>query len=192
MVSAISASTAAYYNSLSVSKGTDWIASTVTAIKNASTPAGILGALANSGNGVSISSFLSSSAGFANNFATIAQSNVTNSGALYAQIASANEQTTAQKKTQEAIDALNAQQQMVKPTNSLDAVIYLGDGVTIDTNANILTMSDGTQIDITTGNKVVDPASIIQLANGAYLNTSTNILTLGDGTQIDTVTGLAV
>ena len=158
MVSAISASTAAYYNSLSVSKGTDWIASTVTAIKNASTPAGILGALANSGNGVSISSFLSSSAGFANNFATIAQSNVTNSGALYAQIASGNEQTAAQKKTQEAIDALNAAQQMVKPTNTLDAVIYLGGGVTIDTNANIMTMADGTQIDITTGNKLVDPA----------------------------------
>ena len=192
MVSGISASTATYYNSLPISKGTDWIASTVTSIKNSQAPAGILGALANSGNGVSIGSFLSSSAAFANNFATIAQSSVTGVGSLYAQIASDNQKAMAQKKTQDVIDALNVQQQMVKPGTNLDPVIYLGDGVTIDTTSNILTMSDGTQIDITTGSKVVDPTSIIELGNGSYLNTDTNILTLADGTQIDTVTGLQV
>ena len=49
-------------------------------------------------------------------------------------------------------------------------------------------MANGTQIDTTTGLKVVDTSSIMQLANGAYLNTATNILTMADGTQIDTVT----
>lgn len=192
MVSAISASTAAYYNSLSVSKGSDWIASTVTAIKSSQSQAGILGALANSGKGVSISSFLSSSAGFANNFATIAQNAITSSGSLYAQIASDNQQTAAEKKAQDAIDALNATQNMVQSTSTLDPIIYLGDGVTIDTTSNIMTMSDGTQIDITTGSQVVDPSTIIEMGNGSYLNTDTNILTLSDGTKIDTVTGLQV
>ncbi len=191
-MSAISASTAAYYNSLSISQGSDWIAGTVTAIKNSQSPAGILGALANSGNGGTINSFLSSGTNFANNFATIAQTSVTNAGSLYAQIASDNQKTAAQQKTQEALDALSAAQNMVKPGSNLDAVIYLGDGVTIDTAANIMTLTDGTQIDIVTGSEYVDPASIIQLGNGSYLNTDTNILTLSDGTQIDTVTGLQV
>ena len=126
----------------------------MTAIKNSQSPAGILGALANSGNGGTISSFLSSGTTFANNFATIAQTSVTNAGSLYAQIASDNQKTAAQQKTQEALDALNAAQNMVKPGSNLDAVIYLGDGVTIDTTSNIMTMTDGTQIDITTGSEL--------------------------------------
>lgn len=192
MTSGINASTAAYYNSLNISQGSDWIASTVTAIKNSQSSAGILGALENSRNGVSISSFLSSSTSFANNFATIVQTNVTNSGSLYAQIASDNQQKAAAQKTQDALNALAAAQQNVQPGTNLDPVIYLGNGVTIDTTSNIMTMTNGTQIDITTGAKVVDPSTIIEMGNGSYLNTSTNILTLSDGTQIDTVTGLQV
>lgn len=191
-MSPISATTAAYYNSLNIAQGADWIASTATAKKNALHSAGILGALENSGKGVTINSFLSSSAAFANNFATIAQSNVTGSGSLYAQIASQNQKQAAAKKTQEALDALSAEQQKVKPGSDLDAFIYLGDGVTIDTANNILTMSDGSQWDILTGAEYFDPASILQLGGGSYLNTSTNILTLSDGTKIDTVTGLQV
>jgi len=81
---------------------------------------------------------------------------------------------------------------MVQSKNVLDPFIYFDDGSTIDTNSNILTMKDGTQIDITTGLKVVDTSSTMQLANGAYLDTKNNILTLPDGTQIDTVTGLKI
>ncbi len=81
---------------------------------------------------------------------------------------------------------------MVPVKNVLDPVIYLGDGSTIDTANNIMTMANGTQYDTVTGAKYVDPASIIQMANGAYLNTQSNILTMPDGTQIDTVTGLKV
>lgn len=191
-MSVISASTAAYYNSLNISQGSDWISSTAAAKKAALSSAGILGALENSGNGVTINSFLSSSAAFANNFATIAQSAVTGSGSLYAQIAGENQQAAAEQKTLEALEALNEAQQKVQPTNTLDAFLYLGDGLTIDTENNILTMSDGSQFDILTGAEVFDPASIIQLGNGSYLNTETNILTLSDGTKIDTVTGLQV
>jgi hypothetical protein len=192
MVSSISPAAAAYYNSLSISKGSDWIASTVTAIRNSQSQAGIMGALARAGNGVSISSFLSSNTAFADNFATIAQNAVTGSGSLAAQIAGDNQQAAAAKKAQQAIDALTAAQNMVQPTNTLDPVLYLGNGVTVDTTSNIMTMTDGTQIDITTGTQVTNPSSIIEMGNGSYLNTDTNILTLADGTKIDTVTGLQV
>ncbi len=190
MSSAISASTAAYYNSLSTSSsGTDWIASTVSAIKNSQSSAGILGALANSGDG-SVSSFLSQSSAFAGNFATIAQSSVTNTGSLYAQMANTNQQEAAKKKLLQQLNELNSAP--AQPKQLLDPYIYLGDGSSIDTVNNIMTTSDGTKIDITTGIKVVDPASIIQMANGAYLDTANNILTLSDGSQIDTITGLKV
>lgn len=187
----ISASTAAYYNSLGVPKGTNWLASTETAIKNSQNSAGMLGALANSGGAGTLGSFLSNTKAFANNFATIATMGVTNAGKLYAQMASANQQKAAQAKLQKALDALNTQQQ-VKPQNTLPSIMYLGNGTSLDTNKGILTRSDGTQIDITTGLAIVDSANILKLGNGAYLNTQTNIMTLSDGTEIDTVTGLKV
>jgi hypothetical protein len=90
------------------------------------------------------------------------------------------------------LNQLSAQQAMVPVKNVLDPVIFFSNGSTLDTTSNILTMSDGTQYDTTTGAKYVDPASIVQMANGAYLNTQSNILTMPDGTQIDTVTGLKV
>ena len=66
------------------------------------------------------------------------------------------------------------------------------DGSNIDTTSNILTLLNGTQIDITTGQEVVDLSSIANFANGAYLDTKKNIMTLADGTKIDTVTGLHI
>ena len=47
-----------------------------------------------------------------------------------------------------------------------------------------MTMSDGTQYDITTGAKYVDPSMIIQMANGSYLDTKNNVLTMADGSRI--------
>ena len=148
--------------------------------------------LDNAGGDGSINSFLGSTVNTANSFALISQNSVTNASSLYAQIASQNAQNAAQKKLQDAIDAAKAAQQMVQPKNMLDPFIYLSDGSSIDTNNNILTRSDGTQIDITTGSKIIDSASIMQLANGAYLDTKNNIMTMPDGTQIDTVTGLKI
>lgn len=188
----ISASTAAYYNSLSVSQGNDWLAGAMRSIRAAANPAGILGALANSGNAGSLNSFLSSSKSFSANFATIAQTNVSNYGAFYGRLASANEERRANELVKKTLQALQESQQQVKPKNTLPSFIYIGDGTSLDTDKGILTRKDGTQIDIKTGVEIIDPANIIQMANGAYLNTQTNILTLGDGTKIDTVTGLKV
>ncbi len=148
--------------------------------------------LANSGGDGSVSSFLGASSTTANNFALISQNSVVNSSSLIAQMASQNLQKANARKLQDAFASLSATQQMVQPKNVLDPFIYFANGSTLDTNSNILTMSDGTQYDSTTGAKYVDPTSIIQMANGAYLDTKNNILTMTDGTRIDTVTGLKI
>jgi hypothetical protein len=191
MTSVISASAVSQYNAF-FSSTANWLADTFTAIQNQQNQGGLLGMLQNSGGDGSISSFLSQSTTTANNFALISQNSVTTASSLYAQIASQNLQQQRTKKLQDAMEALSASQQMIQPKNVLDPVIYFANGSTLDTNSNILTMFDGTQVDTTTGTKYVDPASIMQLANGAYLNTQSNILTMADGTQIDTVTGLKV
>jgi hypothetical protein len=87
---------------------------------------------------------------------------------------------------------MSASQQTVQPKNVLDPVIYFANGSTLDTENNILTMSNGDQIDAITGVKIIDPSTTIMMANGAYLDTKNNILTMSDGTQIDTVTGLKI
>jgi len=175
-----------------MSSGVDsgWIASAWVQMKNTSS-AGIMGALQNIGDG-SISSFFSQMSSGANAFATISQNKVSSASSLVAQMASQNLQEQSVKKLQDAFAALTAQQQMVESKNVLDPYLYFGDGSYLDTENNLLTMSDGTQYDTITGAKYVDPASIVQMANGAYLNTATNVLTMSDGTEIDIVTGLKV
>jgi hypothetical protein len=174
----------------STSPTSNWVADTMTAIQNQQNEGGLLGMLDNAGGNGSISSFLSQSSNTANALATISQSNVTNAGSLFAQIASTNQQQATAKKLQAALDQLS--QQPAKPANPLAPFIYFPDGTTIDTVNNIMTMPDGTQYDTTTGAKYVDPASIVQMGGGAYLNTNTNIITLADGSQINAVTGLSV
>ena len=178
---------------LNPGSNSNWLASTISAIQSSANQAGIMGALASAGsNDGSIGSFLGQSSSAANNFATISQQNVSNASAFYAQLAAQNQQQQQQDQLQQAFDALNQTQNMVQPKNVLDPIIFLPDGTTIDTSSNIMTRPDGTQYDVTTGAKYVDPTDVIQMANGSYLNTSTNILTMSDGTQIDTVTGLKV
>jgi hypothetical protein len=170
-----------------------WLAGAFTAIKNSQNQGGMLGALQNAGsNNGSIGSFLSQSSDFSNNFALIATNNVTSASSFYAQIASQNDQARQQQKLQAALTRLQQTQSMVQQKNTLDPFIYFPDGSYIDTNANILTMQDGTQYDTTTGLKYVDPSSIVDLGGGSFLNTSTNVMTMADGTQIDTITGLKI
>lgn len=168
-----------------------WMNDAMTAIQNSQNPGGILGALQNVGDG-SIGSFLGQSSTNANNFAQISQNSFSNASAFYTQLAAQNQQQRQQELLQKVAKELNDQQATVQVKNVLDPVIFLPDGTTIDTNSNIMTRPDGTQYDVTTGARYVDPSSTIQMANGAYLNTQTNILTMPDGTQIDTVTGLKV
>jgi hypothetical protein len=68
---------------------------------------------------------------------------------------------------------LNPVHQNYNPPKELDSVIYFDDGASIDTTNNIMTMSNSTQIDTTTGLRYTDPASLISMANGAYLDTKT-------------------
>lgn len=189
-----SASSAGQYAALFANSATpNWLADAFTAIQNQDNQGGLLGMLSDAAsNDGSLSSFMNSSANVANNLALISQNSITQTSSLVAQIAAQNQQTAQQKQLQDAMSSLQASQQMVQPTNVLDPVIYFDDGSTLDTNANILTMADGTQIDTTTGTKVVDTSSLMQLANGAYLDTQNNILTMPDGTEIDTVTGLKI
>jgi hypothetical protein len=193
MTSAISASSinqASLF--LSADSASSWLNGALNSIQNQNNAGGLLGMLQNSSGDGSISSFLGSSTTTANQFALISQNSVTNTSSLVAQIAAQNAQQTNSQKLQDSIDALSATQRMVQPTNVLDPTIFFADGSTLDTNSNILTMSDGTQIDTTTGAKVIDTSSMIQMANGAYLDTANNILTMPDGTEIDTVTGLKI
>lgn len=169
----------------------NWLSSTLVSIKQSQNLAGILGALQGSNDG-SIRSFLSSSQSAANALGTISTVNTTNKTQFYAQIAAQTQQKRQQDALEKAMADLQRTQNMVQPTNVLDDYIYFDNGSYIDTKNNIMTMSDGTQIDNTTGLEVFDPASIVDMGNGSFLNTKTNVLTLTDGTKIDTVTGLKV
>jgi hypothetical protein len=86
----------------------------------------------------------------------------------------------------------NAVQTNYTPPTTLDSFIYFEDGSTIDTQNNIWTKADGSQIDTITGQAYHEPGSLVQMANGAYLDTKNNILTMPDGTKIDTITGLNI
>lgn len=192
MTSVISPSAVNYSAFFSASGAASWLGDTITAIQNQANEGGLIGMLQNSGGNGSISSFLGASQNSSNQLALISQNSVTNMSSLVAQMASQNIQQQNQKKLQDAMDALSASQQAVQPQNVLDPFIYFNDGSSLDTNSNILTMADGTQIDTTTGLKVIDTSSIVQMANGAYLDTKNNILTMPDGSQIDTITGLKI
>ncbi len=138
----------------------------------------------------STSSFLTNSISAANGLATIAQTSLTSYSSLIAQQASARQQQEQQQKLADAMKSLQDTQNQVQATNTLDPIIYMPDGSFIDTTNNLMTMSDGTQYDITTGAKYVDPSSVIQMANGSYLDTKNNILTMADGSRMDSITGI--
>jgi hypothetical protein len=192
MTSAITPSAVNYSALFSASGAVSWLKDTITAIQNQANEGGLIGMLQNSGGNGSISSFLGASQKSSSQLALISQNSVTNKSSLVAQMASQNIQEQNQKKLQDAMDALSASQQVLQPKNVLDPIIYFANGSSLDTNSNVMTMSDGTQIDTTTGAKVIDTSSIIQMANGAYLDTKNNILTMPDGSQIDTITGLKI
>ena len=174
---------------MSIQSSGSWIAGAMAASQ--SSLGGIFGALTSNNDG-SIGSFLGQASGYANSFASISQNTVSSATNFYAQIASQNQATQQQQQLQAAFAALQDTQSTVQPANTLDPFIYFANGSSLDTNNNILTMPDGSQIDTTTGLPYVDPADLVDLGGGSYLNSKTNIITLSDGTRIDAVTGLKV
>jgi len=153
---------------------------------------GALQAATGGANG-SISSFLATAQNNANALASIAQNGVQAAGQFYAQMAVAQGRQAAQDRQTRLAALLNPPAQTnFTPPHQLDPVIYNSDGSSIDTSSNIMTLSNGTQIDITTGLQFVDPKSIIQMANGAYLDTTSNVLHESNGTMIDANTGITI
>jgi len=168
----------------------NWLADAWVAIQNSDRAGGLAGALDGAARSDgSIKYFLDSSSQAGDTLALIAQNNASAAATLAAQIGAQRIQDELTAKLSEAASA-GVSPPPTKPL--LDPVIFFENGSSLDTQSNVLTRSDGTQIDVTTGAEVIDPGSIITMANGAYLNTKTNILTLPDGTRIDTVTGLTV
>jgi hypothetical protein len=175
------------------STSSNWLAEAQTALQ--ATDGGMMGALqtATTGADGSIRSFLATSQNNANAFASIAQSSVQAAGQFYAQMAATEGQQAAQDRQAKEAALFNPPAQTnFTPPKELDPVVYYDDGSSLDTTSNIMTLSNGSQIDITTGLPYVDSKSIITMANGAYLDTANNILHEADGTRVDATTGLAL
>jgi hypothetical protein len=170
----------------------NWLKEAQEALAAAENAGGLLGALSDARDSSgSIKSFLVKSQNNANSFALISSSTAQASFNLISQMAS----NAAQKRNDDQIamlQKLNPMPVNYNPPTTLDPVIYFDDGSSLDTDKNILTMSNGKQIDTKTGQAYIEPGSLIQMANGAYLDTKNNILTMSDGTKIDTVTGLII
>jgi hypothetical protein len=173
------------------STSSNWLKEAQDSIAASQSPGGLLGTLQDARYPASIKNFLTKSQNTANNLALINQSTAQSQNTLTLQMADAAKQKLANERLALA-QKMNPQQTNFNPPAQLDPFIYFQDGSSIDTQNNVMTMANGTQIDTTTGLQIVDPKSIISMANGAYLNTSTNVLTMADGTKIDTVTGLKI
>jgi hypothetical protein len=170
----------------------NWLKEAQDSLAAAESPGGMMGALQDARSGSSsIKAFLAKSQNTSYSLAQIAQNSQQSAGALAAQMSAAANQKLRDERVALA-QKMNPQQTNYNPPAELDPVIYFEDGGSIDTTSNILTMSNGTQIDTTTGLQYHDPGSIVSMANGAYLDTQNNILTMSDGTQIDAVTGLKI
>ena len=171
--------------------GVNWLKEAQEATAASEDPGGLMGMLQDSKYPASIKNFLTKSQKTAQNFALITQGTQQSAATLTLQMADAAQAQRMQEKMAQA-QKFNAQQTNYNPPKELDPFIYFEDGSNIDTTTNIMTMVNGTQIDITTGQEVVDLSSIINLANGAYIDTKKNIMTLSNGIKIDTITGLQI
>jgi hypothetical protein len=178
--------------SIASATGSNWLKEAQESLAASETPGGMMGALQDARSGsYSLKTFLAKSQNAMYSLAQISQNSQTSAGALAAQMA----KTAAQKRQSElaALAAkLNPQQTNYNTPTELDPVIYFGDGTTIDTTRNIMTMASGRQVDTVTGLEYHDPKDIISMANGAYLDTKNNVLTTADGTKIDSITGLKI
>jgi hypothetical protein len=176
--------------SIASSTASNWLKEAQDAL--AAPSGGLLGALQSAkGADGSIKSYLAGVSNTANSLAQISQSAMTSAGTLAIQMSDAAAQKQADAKAA-LYQKLNPDQTNYTPSQGLSPVIYFDDGSTIDTQSNIWTKADGTQIDTTTGQPYIEPGSIVQLANGAYLDTKNNIITMSDGSKIDAVTGINI
>ena len=173
------------------STSSNWLKEAQESLAASEAPGGMMGALQDARAGYSIKTFLAKSQNNLYALAQIAQNAQTSSSALTVQMS----QAAAKKRYDEQVALqvkLNPVHTNYTPPKGLDPVIYFGDGSSIDTTSNIMMLSNGKQIDTTTGLEYHDPKDIISMANGAYLDTKNNILHMSDGTQVDSITGLKI
>jgi hypothetical protein len=177
--------------SIASSTGGNWLKEAQESLAASANPAGMLGALQNSRYDNGLKNFLAKSQNAAANLALMAQNSTQSSTELAINAASA----AFQKRVAErlaAAEKLNAVPVNFTPPRQLDPVIYFANGSSLDTTTNILTRSDGKQIDATTGKEYVDESALIHMANGAYIDTKKNILVAADGTKYDMLTHLKI
>jgi hypothetical protein len=174
------------------STSSNWLKEAQAAIAASESAGGMLGALAASRSQPgSLKAFLAQSQNLANGFSLIAQGNVQSSLDLTFKAATdAYNKRIAERLA--AAQARNAQPVNYTPPKGLDSIIYFSDGTTLDTVANIITLSNGKQIDALTGRDYIDESALIRMANGAYIDTKNNVMVMADGTKIDTITGLII
>jgi hypothetical protein len=177
---------------ISSSTATNWLKEAQEYLLAAENPGGMMGALQNSKYAPgSLKAFLVNGQKTVASLVLISQSSLDAARDLAFQMAN----EAIEKRVAERLNASLGQvksQTNYNPPTTLDPVIYFADGASLDTDSNILTRSDGKQIDVTSGKEYIDEQSVIRMANGAYLDTKNNILTLANGTKIDTVTGLNI
>jgi hypothetical protein len=178
--------------SIASSTASNWLKEAQSALLASENPGGMMGTLQNSRYAPgSVKSFLATSQSNASNLALISQNTLQAAADLTSQMAAA----AVQKRNEERVNAaynLVKLQTNYTPPKGLDPIVYFGNGSWLDTSKDILTLSDGKQIDTKTGKEYVDEKSLIRMANGAYLDTKNNVLHMADGTKIDSVTGLAI
>lgn len=180
--------------SLNIASATasNWLKEAQQSLVAAESPGGLLGALQAAGkNTGSIKSYLANSQNAAANMALISLNTAQASVDLVNQMAS----DAANKRLAERFAQSRKQNELqtnYTPSKGLDPIFYFSNGSTLDTKNNILTLSDGKQIDTKTGYEYVDESALIRMANGAYLDTKNNILHMADGTKIDTITHLII
>ena len=125
------------------STGSNWLKEAQDSLAASETPGGMMGALQDARSGsASIKTFLAKSQNTMYALMQIAQNSQASSGALAAQMANA----AAQKRQAELMDRankLNPQTTNFTPPDGLDPVIYFGDGTTIYTDTNIMTLTSG-------------------------------------------------
>ncbi len=188
--SASSSSTA--YSPISSATAPNWLNEAESAILAQASQGGLLGALQNSKDPGSLSSFFRNMQNGSSALALIAQNSAASSANATVTARQAAD-TYGQTQRVLILQRLNAPPQTNStPSQGLDPIIYFDDGSTLDTVNNIMTFADGHQIDTTTGTPVFDSASIINMPDGSYLDTTNNVLTMPDGTKIDTITGLVI
>lgn len=164
-----------------------WVADAWTSMQQEMSSGGILGALQNSkNNNGSNRSFLNMTSSIANSMALIQQNSFTNAATNTAQIASDRVKQDQADALQKSLSSLSLPK---NPGPTLDPMIFFGNGSTLDTKNNILTLADGTRLDSTTGIKIQPDTNIMQLGNGSWIDLANHIMTLTDGTQIDSITG---